>query len=82
MSTVITNVVEISELSQECIPYAGMYIAVKNDNSQYTLGDAEIVLSSDAFLQYIKNVGIPISGQSVRITSKDVEDYKFDSWRN
>lgn len=82
MSTVITNVVEISELSQECIPYAGMYIAVKNDNSQYTLSDAEKVLSSDAFLQYVKNIGIPISGQSVRITSKDVEDYKFDSWRN
>lgn len=82
MSTVITNTVEVSTLSQECIPYAGMYIAVREENNQYTLEYAEEILRRDAFRQYVKSVGIPISGQSVRITSKDVEDYKFDSWRN
>lgn len=77
ISTVVTNVVEVYELEQDCIPYAGMYIVENEDNNEYTLNDAIRILKSDEFKQYVLKVGIPISGKSVRITSKDVEDFKF-----
>lgn len=77
ISTVVTNDVDVYELEQECIPYAGMYIVEKKDNHEYTLTDAIEILRSDEFKEYVFKVGIPISGKSVRITSKDVENYMF-----
>ena len=77
ISRVVTNDVDVYELEQECIPYSGMYIVEKEDNNEYTLADAIGILRSDEFKAYVFKVGIPISGKSVRITSKDVEEYKF-----
>lgn len=77
ISTVVTNDIDVYELGQECIPYAGMYIVEKEDNNEYTLSDAIEILRSDEFKEYVFKVGIPISGKSVRITSKDVENYMF-----
>lgn len=77
LSTVVTNDVDVCELEQECIPYAGMYIIEKEDNTEYTLAYAMKILRSDEFKEYVFNVGIPINGKSVRITSKDVENYMF-----
>lgn len=77
ISTVITENVEVYSLTDECIPYAGMYIVQNENNTQYTLDYAIQVLKSDEFRKYVLKVGIPISGSSVRITSKDVENYKF-----
>lgn len=77
ISTVVTNDVDVYELEQECIPYAGMYIVEKEDNNEYTLYEAIEILRSDEFKEYVLKVGIPISGKSVRITSKDVENYMF-----
>lgn len=77
ISTVVTNDVEVYELEPECIPYAGMYIVETEDNNEYTLADAIRILRSVAFKEYVFRVGIPISGKSVRITSKDVENYTF-----
>ena len=77
ISTVVTNDVDVYELEQECIPYAGMYIVEKEDNNEYTLDEAIEILRSDEFKEYVLKVGIPISGKSVRITSKDVENYMF-----
>ena len=77
ISTVVTNDVDVYELEQECIPYAGMYIVEKEDNNEYALRDAMEILRSDEFKEYVFKVGIPISGKSVRITSKDVENYMF-----
>lgn len=77
ISTVVTNDVDVYELEQECIPYAGMYIVEKEDNNEYALTDAKEILRSDEFKEYVFKVGIPISGKSVRITSKDVENYMF-----
>ena len=77
ISTVVTNDVDVYELEQECIPYAGMYIVEKEDNNEYTLAEAIEILRSDEFKEYVLKVGIPISGKSVRITSKDVENYMF-----
>ena len=77
ISTVVTNDVDVYELEQECIPYAGMYIVEKEDNNEYELTDAMRILRSGEFKEYVFKVGIPISGKSVRITSKDVENYLF-----
>ena len=77
ISTVVTNDVDVYELEQECIPYAGMYIVEKEDNNEYKLIDAMRILRSGEFKEYVFKVGIPISGKSVRITSKDVENYMF-----
>lgn len=77
ISTVVTNDVEVYELTQECIPYAGMYIVEKENNNLYTLAEAMEILKGTDFKRYVLKVGIPISGQSVRITSKDIEEYRF-----
>lgn len=78
ISTVITENVAVYRLARECIPYAGMYIVRREDNNEYTLEDAVRILESRNFRQYVLDVGIHISGSSLRITSKDVEDYRFE----
>ena len=77
ISTVVTNTVEVYELNKECIPYSGMYIVESENNTEYTLQDAVRILKSDEFKQYVYKVGSPMSGKSVRITSKDIENYMF-----
>lgn len=77
MSTIITEDVVIYKLTKECIPYAGMYIVKCENNDLYTLDDAIRILGSREFRQYILDVGIHISGSSLRITSRDVEEYCF-----
>lgn len=77
ISTVITEDVYVYKLTKECIPYAGMYIVKREDNTDYTLEDAVRILESRDFKQYVLDVGIHISGSSLRITSKDIEDYSF-----
>ncbi|MCQ2594494.1 MAG: SAM-dependent methyltransferase, partial [Treponemataceae bacterium] len=74
ISTVITDEVPVYRLSNECIPYAGMYITAKNELS---LEDANLILRDNRFLEYTKRVGISITGSSVRITSKDIVEYRF-----
>ena len=64
-------------LKKKCIPYAGMYIVPKADNKTYKLEDAKEILESDEFMKYVQDVGIHISGTSLRITSKDIEEFKF-----
>lgn len=77
ISTVITENVAVYKLTRDCIPYAGMYIVRYEDNNEYTLEDAMRILESRDFRQYVLDVGIHISGSSLRITSKDVEEYRF-----
>ena len=77
ISTVITENVAVYRLTKECIPYAGMYIVKRDGNNEYTLDDAVCILESRNFRQYVLDVGIHISGSSLRITSRDVEEYRF-----
>lgn len=75
MSTVVTNNVELYRLDVETIPYSGIYITVKDNNC--TLDEAERILRSIEFLNYIKQVGISVSGKSIRITCKDINNFEF-----
>ena len=77
ISTIITENVAVYRLTRECIPYAGMYIVRCEGNNEYTLEDAVRILESRDFKQYVLDVGIHISGSSLRITSKDIEEYRF-----
>lgn len=76
LSTVVTNKVELYELDRETIPYSGIYITAKEE-MDFTLRDAKIILESDEFMEYVKRVGISVSGRSVRITCKDINNFEF-----
>lgn len=75
LSTVVTNKVEIYELTADTIPYSGIYITVKD--KKYNLDDAMQILMSKEFMEYVMNLGISVSGKSKRITCKDINNYKF-----
>ena len=75
ISTIITNAVEVYKIDADTIPFSGIYITVKNPN--YSLDDAMAILKSEQFLKYVQNIGINISGKSLRITCKDINNYLF-----
>lgn len=75
ISTIVTDNIKIYELTKEDIPYAGIYITSKNGAS---LNQAKQILNSNAFLEYVNNIGIQASGTSLRITPKDINDFEFD----
>lgn len=75
ISTVITNSVEVYKVDTDTVPFSGIYITVKDNN--YNLEDAIDILKSEQFLKYVQSIGISISGKSLRITCKDVNNYKF-----
>ena len=76
VSTIITNNVEIYRLDKTTIPYSGIYITVLDQS--YTLHDAIDILTSEAFMNYVRNIGISVSGRSLRITCKDINNYTFE----
>lgn len=75
MSTIVTSNVEPYILEEETIPFSGIYITVLDKN--YTLEDAVKILESDDFYKYVERIGISISGNSLRITCKDINNYTF-----
>lgn len=77
ISTIITDKVYVYRLTEECVPYGGMYISIKEENKEYDLDFAKEILESEEFINYIKKIGINISGSSLRITSKDIEEFNF-----
>lgn len=74
LSTVITNEVKSEILSEDNIPYSGIYITQKGNKS---LKEAEKILKSNKFLEYIQAKGINASGNSLRITSQDINEFMF-----
>ncbi len=74
ISTVVTDQVNVYDVSSRAIPYAGIYIV--SDNG-YDLKIAKRILESSSFFQYIKGIGTPASGKSLRITANDINNFKF-----
>lgn len=74
MSSIITNRPKVYELEIDEIPYSGIIITSKNDNS---LVEAKKILNSDEFMKYIMKIGINVSGHSLRISPKDVNNFTF-----
>lgn len=75
LSSIVTNEVVVYELDKEEIPYSGVYIIPKANKS---LKEAVKILKSEEFYKYLLGIGIPVSGDSIRISSKDIENYKFE----
>lgn len=74
MSTIITRKVRIYKLGKEVIPYSGLYIIPKGHMS---LDTAVTLLESQHFYDYLLSKGVKESGLSIRISSKDVENFQF-----
>ncbi|MBO4857975.1 MAG: Eco57I restriction-modification methylase domain-containing protein [Treponema sp.] len=75
ISTIITDKIKLYKVSENAIPYSGLYILSK---SNLSLDFAKQILESKDFMDYVMNIGIHITGNSIRITSKDILNYKFD----
>lgn len=77
LSTIISKEVAVYRLPSDSIPYAGMFVVPIDRDDRMTLQDAYNILKSKEFFEYAQNVGIHINGNSVRITSKDIESFFF-----
>ena len=75
LSTVITQAVEVYKIDEKTVPFAGIYITIKDNN--YSLDDAISILKSEQFLKYVCTIGVNVSGKSLRITCKDINEYCF-----
>lgn len=75
LSTLITKRVRYYRLEAETVPYSGMYLVPKKG---YTLEQAEEILMSDEFYSYVEEVGINASGDSYRISPRDVCNFVFE----
>ncbi|EUB24523.1 Eco57I restriction-modification methylase [Streptococcus sp. AS20] len=76
LSTVVTHQLNIAKIGYDSVPYSGLFIRAI-DEEQFSLDRAMSILKSSEFFEYVKQIGIPINGQSFRITSRDIENYKF-----
>ncbi|WP_460213484.1 Eco57I restriction-modification methylase domain-containing protein [Geovibrio sp. ADMFC3] len=76
LSTVVTNAVKVYELSKDIIPFSGIYIT---PTGKYSLQMAKQILESNEFYEYVRNIGIYASGNSIRITAKDINNFDFNT---
>lgn len=74
ISTVVTNEIKVYKINTKTIPYSGIYIISEKG---YDLGFAKNILESNQFLDYIKQIGTPASGSSLRITADDINKFTF-----
>lgn len=75
LSTLITGEVKFYSLDVEMVPYSGMYIVPRGN---CTIEQAEMILRSKEFYDYIKEIGIHANGKTYRISPRDVADYIFE----
>ena len=74
ISSVVTSKTKPVVLDKETIPYSGFFITQKADLS---LDKALKILSSEKFIEYAYEVGVSISGESVRISINDIREYQW-----
>lgn len=74
ISSVISDCTEPYMLEVDEVPYSGLYIMSTSDMS---LDSLLSVLKSTKFKEYIKSIGVCVSGTSKRISPKDIENYIF-----
>lgn len=74
ISTIITKKVRVYELEADVVPYSGIYIIPKGTAP---LDEAKTILQTKRFYNYLLTKGVKISGDSIRISSKDVEEYRY-----
>ena len=76
VSNIITKTVNVYKVKKNVIPYSGIIIKCKKHNID--LEKAKKILMSRQFLDYAYSIGSSISGKSILITSKDIENYMYE----
>lgn len=74
MSTVVTDSVHVYEVGADSVAYAGIIITCR---SKGMLTEAKAILESQNFLDYVHDIGTNVSGNSLRITARDVSSYEY-----
>lgn len=74
LSQIVTGSASVFVTSEECVPYSGYYVEAKND---FSLEEALRILSSEDFSTYARRVGIPVSGDSVRLSISHIREYHW-----
>lgn len=75
ISSIITKKVVVYKLGRKEIPYSGIYIVPRENTT--TLDSAETILNSESFLNYLFSKGVKLNGSSIRISSRDIEEFKY-----
>ncbi|MDE8315409.1 N-6 DNA methylase [Erysipelothrix rhusiopathiae] len=75
LSTIISGKVKYKIFNENVVPYSGICI-IQND--AYGLEVAAKVLQSDEFKDYVNAIGINVSGNSIRISARDINEFRFD----
>ena len=75
VSNIITKSINVYKVKKNEIAYSG--IIVMSKKSDKDLEKAKRILMSKRFLDYAYSIGNPISGKSILITSKDIENYMY-----
>ena len=78
MSFIVTNKVNVYDIDENTITFFGIYIISK---SNLDLSVAKEILESEEFLDYVKKIGIYVSGASLRITANDIKNFDISKWR-
>lgn len=74
VSPVVSQKVQAWKLDVETVPFSGFYITpIANMKIEVALD----VLQSDLFFEYVKCVGINVNGNSIRLSTKNIEDYNW-----
>ena len=74
VSSIVTNNIIVYKLGIDEIPYSGIFISSKNGKS---IDTAISILESKDFSEYLLSKGIRVSGESIRISSKDIASYRY-----
>ena len=75
VSTVFTNNIKLYEVNNKAIPYSGIYIISERGHD---LSLAKNILESKQFRDYVRSIGTPASGSSLRITPDDINRFVFE----
>lgn len=74
ISPIFSHEMKVYNLSREIIPYSGFYITNKEGMN---LKECSNILKSSNFLSFVNEIGTPANSSSMRITVKDIENFKF-----
>ena len=74
LSSVFTNIVHTFKLDETEVPYSGLYIV---PISNLSIDEGVKILESVSFQEYIESVGVNVNGSSMRITAKNIRDYRW-----
>ncbi|WP_460321178.1 Eco57I restriction-modification methylase domain-containing protein [Paenibacillus sp. YSY-4.3] len=72
LSSVVTNEIRCYHLGKDTIPYSGFYIVPIGEKG---LSEAEAILKSKEFFNYLSSRGINANGKSIRFSVKDILNY-------